>query len=163
MVSALAHRCWTEHLTEPQRLAFLASFDAYSAAQADRWIVELPACADEFSPYGRSPPPSLMSGVDVTRPRFDATPTDRFGTVVRLRAALLPAAAQKAALLLLELGECLSRVQRELLGRKRHAGEMLRVVATRPFGFHDLGTRRRARSTRARPWVPAAQRVGPPW
>ncbi|WP_208036664.1 hypothetical protein [Streptomyces cyanogenus] len=30
--------CWTEHLTEQRGPALLASFDAYSAPQADRWV-----------------------------------------------------------------------------------------------------------------------------
>ncbi|MGW0827088.1 hypothetical protein [Streptomyces sp. NPDC002845] len=30
--------CWTEDLTEQQRPALRASFDAYSAPQADRWV-----------------------------------------------------------------------------------------------------------------------------
>ncbi|MFJ3717498.1 hypothetical protein [Streptomyces sp. NPDC090057] len=30
--------CWTEDLTEQRRPALLASFDAYTAPQADRWI-----------------------------------------------------------------------------------------------------------------------------
>ncbi|WP_111583754.1 MULTISPECIES: hypothetical protein [unclassified Streptomyces] len=30
--------CWTEDLVEQQRPALLASFDAYSAPQADRWV-----------------------------------------------------------------------------------------------------------------------------
>ncbi|MFF7367820.1 hypothetical protein [Streptomyces tricolor] len=30
--------CWTEDLTEEQGPALLASFDAYSAPQADRWV-----------------------------------------------------------------------------------------------------------------------------
>ncbi|GHD90115.1 hypothetical protein GCM10010508_33550 [Streptomyces naganishii JCM 4654] len=30
--------CWTEDLTEQQWPALLASFDAYTAPQADRWI-----------------------------------------------------------------------------------------------------------------------------
>ncbi|WP_327230544.1 hypothetical protein [Streptomyces murinus] len=30
--------CWTEDLTEQQPPALLASFDAYSAPQADRWV-----------------------------------------------------------------------------------------------------------------------------
>ncbi|KIE25086.1 hypothetical protein LK08_21395 [Streptomyces sp. MUSC 125] len=30
--------CWTEDLAEQQRPALLASFDAYSAPQADRWV-----------------------------------------------------------------------------------------------------------------------------
>ncbi|MFJ6115803.1 hypothetical protein [Streptomyces sp. NPDC092129] len=30
--------CWTENLTEEQGPALLASFDAYSAPQADRWV-----------------------------------------------------------------------------------------------------------------------------
>ncbi|MEU5178697.1 hypothetical protein AB0G49_01420 [Streptomyces longwoodensis] len=30
--------CWTEDLTEQRRPALLASFDAYTAPQADRWV-----------------------------------------------------------------------------------------------------------------------------
>ncbi|MEU7414774.1 hypothetical protein AB0B40_36695 [Streptomyces sp. NPDC042638] len=30
--------CWTEDLTEPRGPALLASFDAYSAPQADQWV-----------------------------------------------------------------------------------------------------------------------------
>ncbi|MEU5094837.1 hypothetical protein [Streptomyces sp. NPDC020996] len=30
--------CWTEDLTEQRRPARLASFDAYTAPQADRWV-----------------------------------------------------------------------------------------------------------------------------
>ncbi|GHH12020.1 hypothetical protein [Streptomyces rubradiris] len=30
--------CWTENLTEQGPLALVASFDAYSAPQADRWV-----------------------------------------------------------------------------------------------------------------------------
>ncbi|WP_405934657.1 hypothetical protein OG495_20585 [Streptomyces longwoodensis] len=30
--------CWTEDLTQQRRPALLASFDAYSAPQADRWV-----------------------------------------------------------------------------------------------------------------------------
>ncbi|MFJ4806012.1 hypothetical protein [Streptomyces murinus] len=30
--------CWTENLTTRQQPTLLASFDAYSASQADRWI-----------------------------------------------------------------------------------------------------------------------------
>lgn len=30
--------CWTEDLTEQRRSTLLASFDAYSAPQADRWV-----------------------------------------------------------------------------------------------------------------------------
>ncbi|WP_051848600.1 hypothetical protein [Streptomyces sp. NRRL WC-3725] len=30
--------CWTEDLSEDRRPALLASFDAYSAPQADRWV-----------------------------------------------------------------------------------------------------------------------------
>ncbi|WP_261800648.1 hypothetical protein [Streptomyces sp. PBH53] len=30
--------CWTEDLTEQRGRALLASFDAYSAPQADRWV-----------------------------------------------------------------------------------------------------------------------------
>ncbi|MGW3354265.1 hypothetical protein ACWDFL_02425 [Streptomyces bungoensis] len=30
--------CWTEDLTKQQRPALLASFDAYTAPQADRWV-----------------------------------------------------------------------------------------------------------------------------
>ncbi|MGW2490227.1 hypothetical protein ACWCV9_23835 [Streptomyces sp. NPDC001606] len=30
--------CWTQHLTEQQEPALLASFDAYTAPQADRWV-----------------------------------------------------------------------------------------------------------------------------
>ncbi|WP_030342057.1 hypothetical protein [Streptomyces sp. NRRL S-1022] len=30
--------CWTEDLTEQRGRALLASFDAYSASQADRWV-----------------------------------------------------------------------------------------------------------------------------
>ncbi|WP_079102795.1 hypothetical protein [Streptomyces sp. TP-A0356] len=31
-------QCWTEDLTEGNRPTLLASFDAYSAPQADRWV-----------------------------------------------------------------------------------------------------------------------------
>ncbi|WP_395572763.1 hypothetical protein [Streptomyces sp. BK79] len=30
--------CWTEHVTRPDPPALRASFDAYSASQADRWV-----------------------------------------------------------------------------------------------------------------------------
>ncbi|MFD8301484.1 hypothetical protein ACFV29_03860 [Streptomyces sp. NPDC059690] len=30
--------CWTQDLTEEERPALLASFDAYSAPEADRWV-----------------------------------------------------------------------------------------------------------------------------
>ncbi|MGW2742843.1 hypothetical protein [Streptomyces sp. NPDC001450] len=30
--------CWTEDLTDQRGLALVASFDAYSAPQADRWV-----------------------------------------------------------------------------------------------------------------------------
>ena len=30
--------CWTQGLTEEERPALLASFDAYSAPEADRWV-----------------------------------------------------------------------------------------------------------------------------
>ncbi|MEU3508342.1 hypothetical protein ABZ733_10490 [Streptomyces longwoodensis] len=43
--------CWTEDLTEQRRPALLASFDAYSAPQADRWVaVTLRVISPAFDP-----------------------------------------------------------------------------------------------------------------
>ncbi|MET9171867.1 MULTISPECIES: hypothetical protein [Streptomyces] len=43
--------CWTEDLTKQRGPALLASFDAYSAPQADRWVaVALPTISPALDP-----------------------------------------------------------------------------------------------------------------
>lgn len=56
MLNGEAHRgywceCWTEDLTEEGELTLRASFDAYSAPQADRWFaVALRTISPAFDP-----------------------------------------------------------------------------------------------------------------